>query len=343
MKLNLVIALVFGLAISFSTVARALDGLAMKHVQSIVIDTSKKFEGTKLGGFSGLSLQGQNLFVVTDDRGRFGPPRLYRYEIKTKASKAEPFELKLVEKISIFRKTKKLPVYDIEGLALVNNSWLLSSEGDLNAKPKIDPDVFVVKDQTIQQRLKLPKEFTPRFNGKQTAGLYNNKAFEGVYYDESSKRLYLVSESGLVQNKDGDQIFYILEYKYLNGKFLFAKTSKMDFKELLGPNFVYNGISDIVKVADNTFIVLSRSVQMSLSLHYTNIAWLIKRKSENDPWDVKGKYLLNPDGDRDELNQNYEGLAVYDLAGAKYLIMVSDDNFNSFEKTVFSFFELEVK
>ncbi len=343
MKLNLFIVLTFGLTLPLLIAAQTLDGLSMTPIQSIVVDTSKKFEGTKLGGFSGLTLQGQNLFVVTDDRGRFGPPRLYRYEIHTKNSKTEPFELKLAETISIFKKSKKLPVFDLEGLALIGDSWLLSSEGDLNAKPKISPDVFVVKGQTVQQRIKLPPEFTPKFKGKQTAGLYNNKAFEGVYYDEPNKRLYLVSESGLVQNKDGDQVFYILEYKYVNGKFEFAKSSKMDLKELLGPNFVYNGISDIVKVADNSFIVLSRSVQMSLSLQYTNIAWLIKRKSENDSWEVKGKYLLNPDGDKEELNQNYEGLAIYELAGTKYLIMVSDDNFNSFEKTVFSFFELEVK
>ncbi|MBL7558065.1 MAG: esterase-like activity of phytase family protein [Bdellovibrionaceae bacterium] len=343
MKFNLVAFLTFGLAVPLSIASQALDGLSMKPIQSVVIDTSKKFEGTKLGGFSGLSLQGQNLFVVTDDRGRFGPPRLYRYEIKTKTSKTEPFELKLAEKISLFKKTKKIPVYDLEGLASIGDSWLLSSEGDLNAKPKINPEVLIIKSQTVQQRIKLPSEFTPKYKGKQTAGLYNNKAFEGVYYDESNRRLYLVSESGLVQNKDGDQVFYILEYKHANGKFEFVKSSKMDFKELLGPNFVYNGISDLVKVADNSFIILSRSVQISLSLQYTNIAWLVKRKSENDSWEVKGKYLLNPDGDKEELNQNYEGLAVFDLAGTKYLIMVSDDNFNSFEKTVFSFFELEVK
>lgn len=331
------------MGLPFSIEAQSFDGLRMKHIQSIVVDTSKKFEKTKLGGFSGLSMQGQNLFVVTDDRGRFGEPRIYRFEILKKVSKTESFELKLVEKKSLFRKTKKLPVYDLEGLALVGDSWLLSSEGDLNAKPRINPEVFLVKNQSIVQKIKIPDEFIPKFKGKQTSGLYNNKAFEGVYYDQSSSRLYLASESGLVQKKEGDQVFHILEYINSNGKFVFAKTSKIDFTDLLGSNFVYNGMSDIVKVADNSFIVLSRSVQMSLNLQYTNIAWLIKRKSENDPWEVKGKYVVNADDNKEELNQNYEGLATYEVAGVKYLIMVSDDNFNSFEKTVFSFFELEVK
>ena len=81
MKLNLFIVLTFGLTLPLLIAAQTLDGLSMTPIQSIVVDTSKKFEGTKLGGFSGLTLQGQNLFVVTDDRGRFGPPQIGRAHV----------------------------------------------------------------------------------------------------------------------------------------------------------------------------------------------------------------------------------------------------------------------
>lgn len=336
-------SLVIGLGHPVISFAESLTGLTLKPVQSIIIDTSKKFQGTKLGGFSGLSLQGQQLYTITDDRGRFGEPRIYRYEISETKSKNAPFELKLQEKISLLKKTKNLPVYDLEGLAGYDGGWLVSSEGDLNSKPKIAPEILFVKNKSIQQKIELPSEFMPEFEGKQISGLYNNKAFEGLFYDEPNRHLYLLSESGLVQNKDGDQVFYILEFAKTDGKFTFKKKSKLDFSQLIGPNFIYNGASDLVKVTENTFLLLSRSVQAALSLQYTNTVWLIKRKSESDSWEVKGKYTLNPDGENDDLNQNYEGLVVYESNGKKYLIMVSDDNFNKFEKTVFSFFELEVK
>tara|TARA_B110001454_G_scaffold219179_1_gene250880 strand:+ start:172307 stop:173344 length:1038 start_codon:yes stop_codon:yes gene_type:complete len=342
-KFTIAMSVVLGLGQSTISFGDPLTSLVLRPTQSIVIDTSKKFQNTKLGGFSGLYLKGNQLFAVTDDRGRFGEPRLYRFDISETKTKSALFELKLQEKISLIKKTKKLPVYDLEAVSGYGGGWLVSSEGDLNAKPKIAPEIMFVKNKVIQNKLELPSEFLPKFEGKQIAGFYNNKAFEGLYFDEPKKRLYLVSESGLVQNKDGDQVFYILEFAENGGKFVFQKKSRLDFTELIGPNFVYNGASDFVKVADNTFLLLSRSVQAALSLQYTNIVWLIKRKSENDPWEVKGKYILNPDGDSDDLNQNYEGLVIYESDGKKYLIMVSDDNFNKFEKTVFSFFELEVK
>lgn len=320
-----------------------LDSLNLKLIQSITIDTSKKFQNTKLGGFSGLVIDGNQAFVVTDDRGRFGEPRLYRYHISQNGKKPAPFDLELQEKISLIPKTKKISVYDLEALARFEGGWLVSSEGDLNAKPKLNPEILVLKNKSIQQKIEIPDEFLPKFKGKQVSGVYNNKAFEGMYYDMADKRLYLVSESGLVQHKDGDQVFYILEYVNTNGKFVFKKKSKLDFANLIGPNPIYNGASDFLKISNNTFLLISRSVQTALSLQYLNIVWLVKRKSENDPWEVKGKSVIDPDGDKDELNQNYEGLAIYEANGTKYLVMVSDDNFNKFEKTVFSFFELEVK
>lgn len=323
--------------------APTLDSLNLKLVQSIEIDTSKKFQKTKLGGFSGLSIDGDKMYVITDDRGRYGEPRIYRYQISKTLSKTSPFALTLEVKISLTPKTKKLPVYDLEALAPYSGGWLVSSEGDLNSKPKLNPEILFFKNQAVQQKIELPAEFLSKFEGKQIAGLYNNKAFEGLYYDDPSKRLYLVSESGLVQNKDGDQIFYILEYINSNEKFTFQKKSKLDFSNLIGPNNIYNGASDFIKVGDGTFLLLTRSVRAALSLHYSNIVWLIKRQSENDPWEIKGKYVVNADTDKDELNQNFEGLAIYEANGARYLVMVSDDNFNKFEKTVFSFFELEVK
>lgn len=317
----------------------------MKLVQSITIDTKNKFQSTKLGGFSGLVIKGKDFYVVSDDRGRFGESRIYRLELSVPMEKSSAgiFKLDVKEKISLLKKNKKLPVFDLEALAPFDGGWILSSEGDLNAKPKIWPEIFFVKNKEIKQKIDLPEDFIPKFNGQQVRGLYNNKAFEGLYFDERSRRLLMVSESGLVQKKDGDLVFYILEYTEKNGEFSYDKMSQLDFNGKIEGSFLYNGASELTQVSENTLLLLTRSVQASLSLQYTNIVWLIKRRSVKDSWEIKDKYIINPENANEELNQNYEGMSLLEWNGRRYLVLVSDDNFNSFEKTVFSFFDFEVK
>jgi hypothetical protein len=333
------------LSFALRSISLASDQLSLKPVQSVVIDTKKKFQGTKLGGFSGLTIKGNDFYVISDDRGRFGDPRIYRFALSNKNSKPESvqFQLEPKETIFLFKKSKRLRIYDLEALAPFSGGWLVSSEGDWNSKPRVAPEIMLVQNKTIQQKIQIPDEFLPKFNGKQTAGVYNNKAFEGLYYDEPNQRLFLLSESGLVQRKEGDLVYYLLEYSNKGGNFNYQKQSRLDFTEKLDSTNVYNGASELVKVSDNTFLLLTRSVQVALSLQYSNVVWLIKRRSENDPWEIKDKVVINPENDNENLNQNFEGLSIFEFNGIKYLVMVSDNNFNSFEKTVFSFFELEVK
>ncbi len=331
------------------------DVLSLNYVQSLVIDTKKKFKGTKVGGLSGLVIDGSSFYTITDDRGRYGEPRIYRFDLLQRpGNSGHPiFETILSEKISLFKRDKKLKVVDFEALAPFKNGWLVSSEGDLNAKPVAPPEVFFIKDKEIKKSVKIPDEFLPKFKGKQVSGLYNNKAFEGMSYDEVTQQLWLLSESGLSQKQDGDSVFYFLEYKLIADDFVLNKTTKFDFTKKLNSSNLYNGASELLRLTENSFLILTRSVEAALSLQYSNIAWLIKRKSPADEWEVKNKFRISGKADENEigkqfpvidvLNQNYEGMAMLVANGKKYLVVVSDDNFNSFEKTVFSFFELEVK
>lgn len=324
------------------------DAISFKFVQSVVIDTKTKFEKTKLGGFSGLVIKDGHFYVITDDRGRYGEPRIYRFAVEAKFQKNEEpqFVLTLEEKISIFKKNKKMKIFDFEAFAPLGKGWILSTEGDWSSKPKELPDVFFVKENKIKEKLELPVEFKTVFKGKQTSGLYNNKAFEGIFLDSSAGQLFLLSESGLSQNNDGDSIFYLLEYEIQKEKFSYLRTSRMDFNKHLESANLYNGATDLIKVSENSFLVLTRSVQTALTLQYSNALWLVSRKTVESPWEIKSKFQISGDKDAttpDELNQNYEGMAMWEHNGKKYLVLVSDDNFNSFEKTVFSFFEVEIK
>lgn len=345
--------------------------LKLTYHQSIVIDSKPKFQGTTFGGFSGLSIKGNDFYVITDDRGRYGNPRIYKFKLSYSFSENKKinFKLKPVEVINLFKKNKKMGIFDFEALAFLDDGWLVSSEGDWNSRPRVTPSVFWIKNGDIKKRVALPNAFIPKFKGKQSSGLYNNKGFEGIYFDDKTRELYLLSESGLLQKEDGDSIFYLLEYKYDGNKFKLDLESQLSFYKNVGSNYLYNGATDLIKLSENRFLILTRSIQTALTLSYANTVWMVSRKYSGASWEVEDRFQVNGDESgqtaeidaqnsaqkntqtniqinsitSDELNQNYEGMSILDIEGKKYLVMVSDNNFHSYEKTVFSFFELEVK
>ncbi len=347
--------ILFSALFGYLSSANAIESFSLKFVQSVVIDTKVKFEKTKLGGFSGLVIKGNDFYVITDDRGRYGEPRIYKFAVTSKSSKdgSTEFSLALKEKILLLKKTKKMKIYDFEAFVPFRDGWIVSTEGDWSSKPKELADVFFILGQNVKQTIPIPEEFKPQFQGKQISGLYNNKAFEGMCIDQATQHLYLLSESGLSQKSDGDSIFYLIDYKIDGEKFSQSKTWRLDFKKHLEVGNLYNGATDLIKLSDDSFLILTRSVQAALSLQYSNLVWLIQRKAGASEWEVKSRFQISGTTDlnaiekglpvTEELNQNYEGMAVWEQGGKKYLVLVSDDNFNSFEKSVFSFFELEVK
>ena len=60
-KILVGLSLIVGLGHLEMSFVESMTNLDLKPVQSIIIDTSKKFQGKKLGGISGLFLQSHQL------------------------------------------------------------------------------------------------------------------------------------------------------------------------------------------------------------------------------------------------------------------------------------------
>lgn len=181
--------------ISFGSAGISLEVVAIQRFPS-------KFEFAKLrvGGLSGLVFDSNEnlIWAVSDDRGTFGPPRVYQLKLKPGPSPALEFS-----KVIILRDPREARlVLDLEGLALLPwGNFLLSSEGDDRSRPPRMPRLMDFKTSGEYVRdYQLKAEYLPVKPGQ---GLRTNFGFEAVA-QASGKDLWLVgSEGPLAQDPVG--------------------------------------------------------------------------------------------------------------------------------------------
>lgn len=307
----------------------------MELKQKVTIPHRSKFNKTIVGGLSGLFLKENMLYAVSDDRGRFGPARIYEFSI---AKRNQNFDLKIsgVKTLTTTKKIKDYNLLDLEALIYWENKWVVSSEGDLHHKPRIQPNILAFDGKLKSDYIKIPDEFLANSQGILNKGLKNNMAFEGMTID-SDKKLYLSSESNLIPDKLSAENInaYLLTYSLESLNLL--ETRKLYFETGI-KIFVYFGVSEITYWKERKFFILTRGVTLSSDLSYDCQLWLLDLE-QND------KGILSPqliyDFKENKLTQNYEGMVVMRSDGIEYLIVVSDDNFNKLENTEFLFMELK--
>jgi 3-phytase len=346
MKKNSLLILLFIRLLLFLEISYGVEKTKIEFdvKQKITMSHKLKYKNTFLGGLSGLKYEGNSLFAVSDDRGRFGPPRIYEFKILKNKS---DFNLKVESVLPLTKKNKlkSFQLLDLEGLEFHQGKWLLSSEGNLHSKPRVIPDILSFAPESSANRdglkpnwLKIPDEFLPNSTGVLNKGLKNNMAFEGMTKDSS--KLYLLSESNLLQDKaEVENVSsYLLSYS-LESKELIQK-QKIYF-DTGAKFFLYFGASELTFWKEKKFFILTRGVALSAELSYECQLWLLDLDNKNQmETDVIQPTLLL-DLKAEKMDQNYEGLALYKDVQEEYLIIVSDDNFNKLEKTEFIFLRMK--
>jgi 3-phytase len=326
------------LVVFFFSVIACADKVEVELKQTWNIPHKEKFKQTRIGGLSGLFYQDNKIYAVSDDRGRFGPARIYEFLL---ARKNNEFSLKAEDVILLNpqKKSKDYVLLDLEGLAFWQHQWILSSEGDLNKKPRISPEILSYNGERLGRNfVSIPSEFLPNASGMLNHGLKNNMAFEGLTIDAAKKKLYLLSEADLIQDKNsGENVSsYLLAYDLESKKFL--QKRKIYFETGL-QLFLYFGASEITYWKDNKFFILTRGVSFSSGGKFDCALWLLDLdESENEI--LKPKMIF--DFKAAKLVQNYEGMTLFkDPAGVEFIVVVSDDNFDKAEFTEFLFLKVK--
>lgn len=307
----------FILYFSISALAQNIEIINSQKIKS-----NEKLNSHRYGGISGLSYSDGFLWGVSDDRGQFGPPRIYKHSVKNNKIKIEN-EILVKEPVGF-------PVVDLEALyRFKDGRFLISSEGDLNKKPRVMPFLkFWSEDKKWLDEVLFPDDFIPEKAGMQTRGLKNNSAIEAVAQSADEKFLYLMSEVPLYQNQKSEIEFLEYENNKLISRRPYLRNSAPE-----GAVEIMRGISEILYWKNDYLLVLERWVRLSKSKAYIMGAELFSVKISDLN---QKKKLFTLDGD---LAANWEGLAWGpDLSdGRKLLILVSDNNFERLTPTQYLF------
>lgn len=308
-------------------------------------------DGTRVGGLSGLAWdEAAGVFwAVSDDRGQYGPVRLYRirFEVapEAKDTAAEPRVSAAVERALPLSDTEGRPFsqgsIDPEGIALVPGGFLVSSEAILHRGVPIAISEFGA-DGRQKGQLRLPDALLPG----QGHGGRDNLGFEGLALSPSGRYLFAGLENALEQ--DGPVAdagvaspSRIVRFDRAGGgrpaEFVYV-VEPVTPAPPVSNTYRMNGLSDILPLDDTRFLVLERQFVDGVGNAVRVLEASLEGATDVSGHDsLKGvsyvpatKRLLFDFADFGIRTENFEGMSFGPRLpdGRRTLVLVSDDNFN---------------
>ncbi|WP_413201070.1 esterase-like activity of phytase family protein [Nostoc piscinale] len=324
------------------------------------------FQKTEVGGLSGITYDAKNdlYYAISDDRGQKAPTRFYTFKIDLSKGLLENDDVVPVGVTMLLNQDGKnfIPgTTDTEGIALTNQDTVfISSEGD--REKSINPFIqeFSLASGRSMTTLKIPKKFLP--DQKAKIGIRNNLAFESLTITPNHQYLFTATENALIQDGSVAKPNFgtpcrILQYNLFTqqpeSEFLYQTEPVAPLLDITGK--FASGLPDLLAL-DNQghFVSLERSFtglgfaiflfQVSLAdaddIH--NIDSLLSTSRNIHPVNKKLLFDLRT---LDVALDNLEGLTLGPWLpnGQRSLILVSDNNFNSLQRTQFLAFQLKIE
>ncbi|KOP27969.1 hypothetical protein AMR41_01995 [Hapalosiphon sp. MRB220] len=367
-KFILFLLAIFIISLLFSNFRTSAVEIAdIKFIGSTTLPKGFLFQKTEVGGLSGITYDPKNdlYYAISDDRSNKAAARFYTLKINLSKGSLQDGDVTIVGVTPLINEAGKNfspGSIDTEGIALTSKSTIfISSEGDANQL--INPFIkeFSLSSGSELRTLPIPNKFLPEKSGKK--GIRNNLAFESLTITPNENSLFTATENALIQ--DGSEAkpnisspCRILQYNLLTNQptkeFLYQTEAIAPFLNF-SRKFA-SGIPDLVAL-DNQghFLSLERSftglgfyialfqVSLERATDIHNINSLLASSSPN----IKPvqKKLLFDLRKLDVFLDNVEGLTLGPKLpnGQRSLILVSDNNFNSLQRTQFLAFELKIE
>ena len=345
----------------------AVEVSSIEFIGEATLPKGLIFKNAEVGGLSGITYDAKNnlYYAISDDRGKKAAARFYTLKIdlsKGELQKGKVLPVSVTTLLNENSQTFRPGESDTEGIALTNKATVfISSEGD--AGKLINPFIqeFSLSSGREVKTLSIPNKFLPDKSSQK--GIRNNLAFESLTITPDKKHLFTATENALIQ--DGvaakpniGSPCRILQYNLLNNQpekeFLYKTEPVSPFLNLTG-KFV-SGLPDLLAL-DNQghFLSLERSFtglgfaiflfQVSLEgaddIHKIDSLLAINSKNIKP---VPKKLLLDL-RTLDVLLDNIEGLTLGPKLpdGQQSLILISDNNFNSLQRTQILAFKIKIE
>lgn len=346
--------------------ASACASEKLRFIGDVNFITKENFQETELGGLSGITYDQKDnkLIAISDDRSQINPARFYKFDFTLNENQftVVPASVtKLKTKEGTYYKEK---LTDFEGITLFGNDLLISSENGLDGTEMVLPGLYRFSlSGDFQELIEVPKKFLPTEDG--LYGSRHNKSFETLAAAPDMKTFFIANEDALVQDgplgsPDYNSVVRVVRFRDMKPEKEFAYIlEKMKSPPIGVEEKGDTGLVDIAVVDENNFYTIERSYLTSTG---TNVVLIFKNEISANTTDVsevaalenqklqpvKKTLVANLDEFIPLMNKdfarldNIEGITLGPVLpnGSKSLIIVSDNNFNLKQRTLFMAFEI---
>ncbi|MEH2464670.1 esterase-like activity of phytase family protein [Nostoc sp.] len=345
----------------------AVEVSSIEFIGEATLPKGLIFKNTEIGGLSGITYDAKNnlYYAISDDRGKKAAARFYTLKIdlsKGDLQKGKVLPVSMTTLLNENGQTFRPGESDTEGITLTNKATMfISSEGD--AGKLINPFIkeFSLSSGREIKTLPIPNKFLPDKSSQK--GIRNNLAFESLTITPDKKHLFTATENALIQ--DGvaakpniGSPCRILQYNLLNNQpekeFLYQTEPVSPFLNFTGK--LISGLPDLLAL-DNQghFLSLERSFT---GLGFAIFLFQVSLKGADDIHKIDSLLAINSKRIKpvpkkllldlrtlSVLLDNIEGLTLGPKLpdGQQSLILISDNNFKSLQRTQILAFKVKIE
>ncbi|MDT0686770.1 esterase-like activity of phytase family protein [Autumnicola psychrophila] len=330
-------------------------------LDDFVLDSDLKFEDTKVGGLSGIDFSNGKYYIICDQPSN---PRFYIADIRVNGFSIDTVA---IEKVVKMKKSPGLKDHYLDPESIrfqpEENSVIISSEGRI-AEGK-DPGIFrfstdgeFIEGYTIPDYFLASGEQKPRDNG----------VFEGMAKSTDSQGYWIATELPLEQDGPKPKLFSTtspVRFTLFNSeenKAVKQFAYKLDgITKIPFLYFAVNGVTEILEYEKEKFLVLERSFSAGHGTNSNTVKIFtadaqnatntmdINRLRKSDYRFADKELVFNFKSVKKKLSEeiidNIEGMCFGPILpnGNRSLVLISDNNFNSFGKQLSQIILLEIE
>ncbi len=347
----------------------------------VTFETGFTFEGTEVGGLSGLAFDAaaDSYFAISDDRGSNGDPRFYTLTIDLSDGALDEGDIAFTDVVPLLAEDGaafEVNETDFEGIALtpIGTLAIASERNDLPGETG-QPQVFAFStagEQLVE--LSIPDRYIPdaAFDAEEprTQGVRNNLAFESLTITPNGESLFTATENALVQDGpestvETNSLARILQFDTATDELVaefFYEVEPVPNVPEPADGFSTNGLVELLAL-DNAgnFLALERAFSVGVGntvrLFQVNLDDAlgiggIEALANADGEVVTGIFgavektlILDVEADLGIEPDNLEALAFGPVLedGRQSLIIASDNNFSDTQETQFLAVALDIE
>ena len=338
-----------------------------------VIPNDTRFQETQVGGLSGIDYNPEtdSYYIISDDRSGLQPARYYRAAIRLSGSRIDT--VIFMEKTDLLgengrpypsAKEARNRTIDPEGIRYNPEKkevvWVSEGERIVNAKDTalVDPEILIARNGKYAGRYLIADGVAMRLR---EFGARQNGSFEALTFANRYRSLWVALEEPLYQDgpradvEDAPAFCRFFQYDVATRDLVAQYAYDLDpvaYAPILSTAFRVNGITDILDAGNGRLLVVERSfstgrlpctVKIFLAApdSGSEVSKVASLKSNPSMKPMSKKLLLNLDTLGIHID-NVEGITWGPTLsnGHRTLVVITDNNFQSFQKTQVFLFEV---